>query len=242
MPLAAVPLLLLCAATGVAVPGRDADRRLADLVKCAPAADSTALLMAALNKSHTSVTLTAALTCVTEPLVVTGVQNLTITLEQGAELQAKRGSQLFGVLLRLESTASVTVQGDPAAAAAADNGAASASAAVPPGQGAYNLTQSELTRPMIRMWREDYADPKLYPHSEHRHALSVHHCSQLTLHNLRLANSGGDGIYIESVVDAKFDLLTVDHNFRQGISVIEAQGLLVADSVFAFTAGTAPMA
>ena len=32
------------------------------------------------------------------------VQNLIVAIEQGAELQAKRGSYLFGVLLRLEST------------------------------------------------------------------------------------------------------------------------------------------
>ena len=208
-------------------------------LSCDPSADSTRLLMAAFNRSHSRVTLAGGRTCVAEPLALVGVQNLTIFLEQGAELQAKRGSQLFGTLLSLDSVTDVTIQGLPAASG-------SPISAYPADVGdpvdPYAPTAAELTRPALRMWRSDYANASLYAHSEHRHALSLHHCSSITLRSLRLAYSGGDGIYVESVTGGLFTDLTIDHNFRQGMSVIEAHGLVVSDTVFASTRGTAPMA
>jgi hypothetical protein len=203
------------------------------VVKCDPAADSTAVLVDALNRSHAAVTLVAGRTCVSEPLVLTGVQNLTITLEEGAELQAKRGSQLFGHLLRLEGATAVIIQGAPTTRRLSTH-----DGPVDP----YALSATDLARPTLRMWREDYSNLSRYAHSEHRHCFSVRHGSQVTLQNLRLTGSGGDGIYVESTASSVFDSLTVDHHFRQGTSIIQATGLLVKDSVFAFTRGTAPMA
>ena len=96
--------------------------------------------------------------------------------------------------------------------------------------------------------------------------LQINDCSRLTVRNLRLFNSGGDGVYVESVRHGLLADLTVDHNCkrlgqiaaalllrgpslnvrpladRQGLSIIEAQGLVVTDCVFASTLGTAPMA
>lgn len=204
-------------------------------IHCSPTADSTSILAGAFCRSHTTVTLAAGRTCVSEPLVVTGVQNLTILLEDGAEIQAKRGSQLFGTLLSLESTSGVTIQGG-----APSNRISSSSSAPPPDP--YMPSATELARPTLKMWRQDYSNRTLYNHSEHRHVLSLHRCSQVTLRNLRFTGSGGDGIYVSGVVGGVFDSLTVDTNFRQGMSIIEAQGLIVVDSVFASTRGTAPMA
>jgi 2,5-diketo-D-gluconate reductase A len=200
------------------------------VIRCDPTVDSTAILTDALNKSHTSVTLATGLVCITEPLVIDGSTNLTLTLQQGAELQAKRGSQQFGVLLSLNDAAAVTIQGDAAPSAV--------SVLADP----HSPSASELARPTFRMWRQDYANSTLYGHDEHRHALSIHGCSQLTLRNLRLTQSGGDGVYVESVSGAVFSSLTLDQNLRQGMSVISANGLLVKDSVFSNTKGTAPMA
>ena len=90
--------------------------------------------------------------------------------------------------------------------------------------------------------------------------MQINDCSRLTVRNLRLFNSGGDGVYVESVRHGLLADLTVDHNCksfisccdpslngrpladRQGLSIIEAQGLVVTDCVFASTLGTAPMA
>ena len=202
------------------------------VIECHPTADSTAILADAIGRSHTTVTLAAGRTCVSEPLTIAGVQNLTVTLGAGAQLQAKRGSQLFGKLLSLESVSGVTIQGSPS-----DDDRVSE---LPTPDHA--PSQLELARPALKMWREDYSNQSRYNHSEHRHALSIHGCSQVTLRNLRLTGSGGDGIYVESLVGGVFDSLTVDSNFRQGMSIIAAQGLLVVDSVFSGTRGTAPMA
>jgi hypothetical protein len=189
-------------------------------IRCDPSTDSTAVLLAALNTSHTSVTLAAGGACVSEPLALVGVRNVTLVLEQGSELQAKRGSQLFGVLLSLEAATDVTIEGRPGAIV----GLATEPAPADP----YAPTAEELARPGLRMWRVDYANASLYAHSEHRHALSLHHCSSVTLRRLRLAYSGGDGIYVESLTGGVFAELTVDNNFRQGMSVRLQQPLALA--------------
>ena len=47
-----------------------------------------------------------------------------------------------------------------------------------------------------RMRKSDYADPKLYAHSEDRHALALYGCSDITVIGLQIRSSGGDGIYM----------------------------------------------
>jgi Pectate lyase superfamily protein len=52
----------------------------------------------------------------------------------------------------------------------------------------------------------------------------------------------GDGFYVEDANDTKFCGVTSDGNRRQGLSIIEADGVLVTDSVFSNTHGTRPSA
>lgn len=52
----------------------------------------------------------------------------------------------------------------------------------------------------------------------------------------------GDGFFIEGAKDVTFCSVTADHNRRQGLSVIEADGVVVMDSVFSNTRGTRPSA
>jgi hypothetical protein len=216
-----------------AAPAMVVARKLSRVITCDHSADSTAILMGALNVSNTVVNLLAGRTCISEPLLLASLHNLTVNLGQGAELQAKRGSHRFGTLLSLESCTDVTIQG-----ASGGSMPKTTMANAEP----YMPSPAELARPMLRMWRADYANASIYTHSEHRHALSIHGCSQIKLRNLRICYSGGDGIYVSSLRQGFFTSLTIDHNFRQGMSVIEAQGLIVTESVFAFTRGTAPMA
>ena len=100
----------------------------------------------------------------------------------------------------------------------------------------------------LRMWFEDYTNKNLYGWSEWRHAVSILSSSKVTVENLRIVDSGGDGVYLGrrltgvSNVDCVLrDLQLIRHN-RQGISVITADRLLIERCTMADTCGTPPMA
>ncbi|OGV68561.1 MAG: hypothetical protein A2283_20105 [Lentisphaerae bacterium RIFOXYA12_FULL_48_11] len=100
----------------------------------------------------------------------------------------------------------------------------------------------------LRMWRQDYDDPAQYEHAEWRHTLSIRSCSNVKVLGLTLAESGGDGIYLgvakKGITNKDIqikDVICVDH-YRQGISVISAENLLIEKCILKNTAGTAPMA
>jgi hypothetical protein len=133
---------------------------------------------------------------------------LSVTIEQGAELQAQRGSHLFGVLLTVQSSSDVLIQGQPASSGASG-----------PSEDPYNISAAELARPRLRMWRADYHNSSLFNHSEHRHLLQINDCSRLIVRNLRLFNSGGDGVYVESVRHGLLADLTVDHNCERAAAL-----------------------
>lgn len=100
----------------------------------------------------------------------------------------------------------------------------------------------------VRMWFEDYTNKSLYAWSEWRHALSVRSCRNLRIENLRIADSGGDGIYLGrkglngSNVDVTIRNVTLSRNNRQGISVITGDRMLIENCVMEDTCGTPPMA
>src|SRR5690606_21959581 len=48
----------------------------------------------------------------------------------------------------------------------------------------------------LRMRKSDYQNPDLYPHSEWRHLIALRGAKGVTLRNLNLLSSGGDGIYL----------------------------------------------
>jgi polygalacturonase len=52
----------------------------------------------------------------------------------------------------------------------------------------------------------------------------------------------GDGFYVQDAKDVRLCSVTADHNRRQGLSIIHAEGVLVSDSVFKNTRGTKPSA
>jgi polygalacturonase len=52
----------------------------------------------------------------------------------------------------------------------------------------------------------------------------------------------GDGFYVQSAEDVRFCSVTADANRRQGLSIIHATNVLVANSVFKNTRGTKPSA
>ncbi|MEI7731119.1 MAG: right-handed parallel beta-helix repeat-containing protein [Verrucomicrobiota bacterium] len=99
----------------------------------------------------------------------------------------------------------------------------------------------------LQMRRADYAGPA-YTKSEWRHLLSLRSCTNVVVEGLALVESGGDGIYLgvdksggpnKDIIIRKVGL---NRNYRQGISVISAENLLIEDCLLRATAGTPPAA
>lgn len=101
---------------------------------------------------------------------------------------------------------------------------------------------------VMKMWIEDYTNKNLYVWSEWRHTLALQSCANVVIENLRIIDSGGDGIYLgrKGSVFANTDVtirnVTLSRNNRQGISVISADRLLIENCVMENTCGTPPMA
>ncbi len=99
-----------------------------------------------------------------------------------------------------------------------------------------------------RMWRDDYGNPDLYDPAEWRHCLFLSGCNNVKVYGLTLAESGGDGIYLGSGTgrtpnrNVHIKDVTADRNHRQGISVINAENLLIEDTILRDTDGTPPCA
>lgn len=99
----------------------------------------------------------------------------------------------------------------------------------------------------LQMRRADY-DAAPYRKAEWRNILSIRSCSNVTISGLILKESGGDGIYLgvskPGVTNKNITIKNVvcERNYRQGISIISAENLLIEDCKFNQTDGTAPMA
>ena len=97
----------------------------------------------------------------------------------------------------------------------------------------------------LRMRIKDYQSAG-YERGEWRHAVNMLSASDVTIENLTLADSGGDGIYIgaDPSVDPCRNVVirdcVCDNNNRQGISVISVDGLAVERTVMRNTRGMAP--
>jgi len=114
---------------------------------------------------------------------------------------------------------------------------------------AWNKTNVKLTGhgATLRMHRDDYDGPE-YTKAEWSHVLNFHGSSNVTVSGLTLAESGGDGIYLGAGRGGATNRNVVirdvvcDRNYRQGISVITAENLLIENCVLKNTAGTPPAA
>jgi hypothetical protein len=100
----------------------------------------------------------------------------------------------------------------------------------------------------ISMRRADYTKPP-YVKGEWRHCVSILSSANVKIYGLRIAESGGDGVYIGCSRNAgslpySEDIymkdVACDRNYRQGISVISVRNLLIEDTAFSGTAGTKP--
>lgn len=86
-----------------------------------------------------------------------------------------------------------------------------------------------------------------YDHNGHRHTLNIFGCANVTVEGLEINGSGGDSVYVGAGMwDACRNIvlrdLVVANGYRQGLSVISAENLLIEGCTFRDTAGTAPAA
>lgn len=98
----------------------------------------------------------------------------------------------------------------------------------------------------LRMHKEDYDNPALYEKAEWRMGIAIQGSYNVQIYGLTIRDTGGDGIYLgrgttmttnENIIIRD---IIADNNYRQGISVISAKNLLIENSVFKNTGGTAP--
>ena len=179
--------------------------------------DSTAFLQSALSSGMRRIVIDKMESpWISRPL--RGASNQTVVFEQGAEIVAKKGEFMNAgdCLLTYFRATNVTLRGSS-------------------GSG-------------LRMNRWDYhAAP--YPRGEWRHALNLRSCANFTIEGMSISESGGDGIYVgvdEKSKEPNRNIVvrdcTLDKNYRQGISVISADGFLVERTSMNNTKGTWPSA
>jgi hypothetical protein len=65
---------------------------------------------------------------------------------------------------------------------------------------------------------------------------------RITVSGVTAQEMWGDGFYVKGAEDVKFCAVTAIHNRRQGMSIVEANGVLVTHSSFRDTRGTPPAA
>ena len=168
------------------------------------------------------------------PLQVKGRTDLTLVLEDGVRIVAKRGEfkDPYVPLLTFDRCTNVVIRG------------------------------ASPKRCGFRMWHDDYftrdkrkPNDKGYMWSEWRHGLSFLSCVGVTLEGISSNDSGGDGLYISTAgrvgstpgSGAPCENFVIrncifDRNNRQGVSVISVRGLLMEDTLLSNTFGTAPEA
>ena len=97
-----------------------------------------------------------------------------------------------------------------------------------------------------QMWKHDYDRPSLgYCHSEARPGLWMGPgCDGCRVFGLIITMTGGDGIEVVESTNVHLKDVKLDNNYRQGLSVVGVENMLVEDALFSNTgqgAGTAPM-
>lgn len=102
---------------------------------------------------------------------------------------------------------------------------------------------------VMSMNKADYQNRKLYRPAEWRHLVNLLSAESITIRDVTLAKSGGDGVYVgvshrknalPYCKDITLANVICDDNHRQGISVISVDGLVIEGCVFENTRGTSP--
>lgn len=177
--------------------------------------DATAILQAAINSRCPQLILDN----MGQPWKVQAlnlVSNQEIDFAPGVKVVAKPGAfQIGGSLINIIGRQNVILRGDP-----------------------YHMA-------LLRMNKDDYTQPP-YRKSEHRNGLNIIGCRNVVVEHLYISQTGGDGVYLGSgrgsvpCTGIHLNHVICDSNYRQGISIINAQNVLVEHCQFRNTRGTPP--
>ena len=107
-------------------------------------------------------------------------------------------------------------------------------------KGVTNVVLRGEGRAILRMNRADYLDPSKYVHSEFRHLLSLHGVANVSVRNLTLEESGGDGVYILRAKNVLLEDLVCRGHARQGTSLISGDNIRISRCTFSDTKGALP--
>ena len=114
-------------------------------------------------------------------------------------------------------------------------------------EGGENITIRGMGGSRIIMNKADYRNPKLYQQSEHRHIFNFASVSNVTIKDLSLEDSGGDGIYFGGYLKRKRyceNILVENVNFsghnRLGIAVISGKNVIIRNCRFVNAEGCPP--
>ena len=174
--------------------------------------DSTTALQAAFDSGASKVIIDRqAGDWISRPLFITN-SNIEVVLADGVTLMAKRG-EFYGrndCLIRITGKAK-------------------------------NVVLRGEGKATIKMNKSDYHDPKQkYAHSEWRHAVSILSAQNVTVRDLTILSSGGDGIYVNGAKNVTLENLVIRDHHRQGMSPISVDGMTVRRCCFNETFGTPP--
>ena len=178
-------------------------------------ADSTRFLQAAVDSGAKKVVVPyMGRDWIVTPIRLTGDQE--IVLEPGVVIVAKRGAfkGTHDSLFRAQSQSHISIGGHGAT---------------------------------LKMQKKDYMG-SAYQKAEWRSALYFDSCSHLKVYGLTIRDTGGDGIYLGDAGEPGYNQNVViedvnfENNYRQGISIISAEDVLIEDCVFKDTGGTGPAA
>ena len=155
------------------------------------------------------------------PLYLVNVSGLHVELAAGVTILAKQDEfhGLDDCLLRVTNVRDVVISGQPGS--------------------------------VLQMRRDDYAVPSrgscpscsAYKKAEWRMGIWLDGtATNVRLEELHVTESGGDGLFVYGAKNTTVQDCVFDKHYRQGMSIISADGLLVERSTFADTNGTAPEA
>ena len=111
---------------------------------------------------------------------------------------------------------------------------------------AKNITVRGGKNSELRMRKKDYQDGSRYSVSEWRHVIAFFSCQNVTVRDLTLKSSGGDGLYLGvhnhhgCCKDVLAENLVCDDHHRSAVSVICGRNILIRNCVMSNTRGTAP--
>jgi hypothetical protein len=105
----------------------------------------------------------------------------------------------------------------------------------------------------LSMWKRDYRNASLYKRGEWRCGVDLCGSTSVTVANLTIADTGGDGVYVGAsklasdtfetgCTDILLQGVVTDSAYRNGLSLISGDNVLIQDCQFLRSSGTAPQA